>query len=82
MEGKKIISLENKNETTETIWGFFPYASEVKKICCQYKRHRFNLWVRKSPWKMEMATKSNIFAYRILWIEESGELQSMGLKRS
>ena len=82
MEGKKLISLENKNETTETIWGFFPYASEVKKSACQYKRHRFDPWVRKSPWKMGIATKSNIFAYRILWIEESGELQSMGLKRS
>ena len=29
----------------------------------------------------EMATHSNIFAWRIPWTEESGGLQSMGLQR-
>ena len=29
---RKIISSENKNETTETMWGFFPRASEVKNL--------------------------------------------------
>ena len=28
-----------------------------------------------------MATHSNIFAWEILWIEEPGGLQSMGLQR-
>ena len=29
----------------------------------------------------EMATHSNILAWRISWTEEPGELQSMGLQR-
>ena len=30
------------------------------------------------PLEKEMATHSNILAWKILWIEESGRLQSMG----
>ena len=32
------------------------------------------------PLEKEMATHSNILAWRILWPEESGGLQSMGLQ--
>ena len=42
-------------------------------------------WVRslgqEDPLEWEMATHSTILAWRIPWIEEPGELQSMGLKR-
>ena len=41
-------------------------------------------WVRfldwEDPLEKEMATHSNILAWRILWPEESGGLQSMGLQ--
>ena len=42
-------------------------------------------WVRSLGWKdpleKEMATHSNILAWKIPWIEESGGLQSMGSQR-
>ena len=34
------------------------------------------------PLEKEMATLSSILAWRILWIEEPGELQSMGVTKS
>ena len=33
------------------------------------------------PLKEELAPNSSILAWRISWIEEPGELQSMGLQR-
>ena len=39
---------------------------------------RFLDW--EDPLEKEMATHSNILAWRILWPEESGGLQSMGLQ--
>ena len=42
-------------------------------------------WVRflgqEDPLEKEMATHSSILAWRIPWMEEPGELQSMGLQR-
>ena len=42
-------------------------------------------WVRslgrEDPLKKEMATHSSILAWKILWSEEPGSLQSMGLQR-
>ena len=43
-------------------------------------------WVRllgwEDPLEKEMATHSNILAWRISWTEEPGRLQSMGLQES
>ena len=43
------------------------------------------MWVRSLGWdeplEEEMATHSRILAWRILWTEEPGWLQSMGLQR-
>ena len=36
---------------------------------------------REDPLEKEMASHSNILAWRIPWTEESGGLQSMGLQR-
>ena len=36
---------------------------------------------REDPLEEEMATHSNILAWRIPWTEEPGELQSMGSQR-
>ena len=37
---------------------------------------------REDPLEKEMATRSSILAWRILWIEEPGGLPSMGLQKS
>jgi len=43
------------------------------------------MWIRslgqEDPLKEAMATHSSILAWKIPWIEEPGELQSMGLQR-
>ena len=43
------------------------------------------MWVRSLDWEdpleEEMATHSNILAWKIPWTEESGGLQSMGSQR-
>ena len=43
-------------------------------------------WVQsldqEDPLEKGMATHSNIFAWRILWTEEPGGLQSIGLQKS
>ena len=36
---------------------------------------------RKDPQEKEMTTDSSILAWKILWTEEPGGLQSMGLQR-
>ena len=36
---------------------------------------------REDPLEKEMATHSSILAWRILWMEEPGRPQSMGLQR-
>ena len=36
---------------------------------------------REDPLEKEMATHSSILAWRILWTEEPGGLQSVGLQR-
>ena len=42
----------------------------------------FDPWVRKiDPLKEEMAAHSTILAWKILWAEEQGGLQSMRLQR-
>ena len=42
---------------------------------------RFNPWMGKIPWSRSTAACSSILAWRILWTEEPGGLQSLGLKR-
>ena len=37
---------------------------------------------REDPLEKEMATHSSILAWEILWTEEPGGLQSMGLQKS
>ena len=61
----------------------FPGGLVVKEFTCQCRRHRrcqLNPWVGKIPLEEQMATSSNIFAWRIPWTEEPGRLQSMGLQ--
>ena len=54
----------------------FPGGS-VKRICMQCRRCGW-----KDPLEKEMATHSSLPAWRILWTEEPGGLQSRGHKES
>ena len=62
----------------------FPGGTSGKEPACQcwrHKRCRFHPWIRKIPLEEEMATHSNILAWRIPGTEEPGGLQFMGLQR-
>ena len=58
-----------------------PWWLRWKRICPQWSRPRFSPWVGEDPLQKGMITRSNILAYTILWIEESGRLQSMGSQK-
>ena len=49
--------------------------------CRRCKRHRFDLLSGEDPLEEGMATHSSILAWRILWTEEPGGLQSIGSQR-
>ena len=51
----------------------FPSGSDSKDFL-QCKRHRFDLWVGKIPWRRKWQP---ILDWRIPWTEEPGRLQSM-----
>ena len=57
-----------------------PWWLRWLRICLQCRRPGFDPWVRKDPLEKRMATYSSILAWRILWTEEPGGLQSMGCK--
>ena len=52
-----------------------------KESACQCRRHEFDPWVGKIPWKKKIATHSSILAWEIPWTEEPGGLQSTGSQR-
>ena len=58
-------------------------AQQVKNLSAMQETQE--IWVRslgqKDALEKEMATHSNILAWRIPWTEEPGGLQSMGLQR-
>ena len=61
------------------IWGF-PGGSVVKNPSSKQEMQVQSLgW--EDPLDKEMATHSSILAWKILWTEEPGGLQSMGLQR-
>ena len=58
-------------------------------LVAQTVKHLPTMWETRvqsldweDPLEKEMATHSNILAWRIPWTEEPGRLQSMGLKES
>ena len=59
-------------------------ALGVEDLLCQCRRHErlgFDPWVWEDPLEESMATHSSILAWRILWTEQPGGLQSMGSQR-
>ena len=70
-----------KFKTTYVMYGF-PRCDSGKESVCQWRRHLrhgFDSWVRKIPWRS--AWQPTPVFWRILWTEEAGRLQSIGLHR-
>ena len=61
--------------------GFLGGASGKEPVCqCRrHKRRRFTPWGQEDPLEEGIVTHSSILAWRILWTEEPGGLQSTGL---
>ena len=58
----------------------FPNGSAVKNPLSMQEMHARSLhW--EDPQEKEMATHCSILAWRILWTEEPGRIQSMGSQR-
>ena len=55
-------------------------AQQVKNLPAMQEAQVGSLG-QKDPLEEEMATHSNILAWEILWIEETGRLQSRGSQR-
>ena len=70
-------------ESSIMIWVFtdLQAAQTVKRLPVMRKMWIWSL-CGEDPLKKEMATHSNIFAWKIPWTEEPGELQSTGRKES
>ena len=58
----------------------FPRWLSGKDSACQSRRHRFNPWVGKIPWRRKWQP-TPILAWRFPWTEEPGRLPSMGSQR-
>ena len=58
-------------------------AQVVKNMPAMQEMEETRVWSlgQEDPLEKEMATHSNIFAWRIPWTEETGELQLMGSQR-
>ena len=62
----------------------FPGGSDVKYPCAVeglWQKTQFRSLDREDPLEEGRVTHSSILAWRILWTEEPGGLQSMGLGR-
>ena len=57
-------------------------AETVKNLSAMQETCVQSLGQKDPTLEKEMATHSNILAWRILWTEEPGGLQSMGLQES
>ena len=62
-----------------SFWCTAKWFPEPACQCRRHKRHGFDPWVGKIPWRR--ATHSSILAWRIPWTEEPGWLQSIGSQK-
>ena len=78
---KPSILLDNQDKTpVHQSVGIFPHRSVGKESVCK-AGDRVQFLGREDPLQKEMATHPGIFAWKILWREEPGGLQSMGFSR-
>ena len=63
-------------------WGF-PGGTNGKELPAntRLKRCRFHPWIRKIPQRRAWQPTPGILAWRILWTQEPGGLQSIGYQR-
>ena len=73
-------NLANSKHLCKTIWHASLVAQRLKRLPAMWET-----WVRslgqEDPLKKEMATHSSILAWKILWTEKPGRVQSMGSQR-
>ena len=62
-------------------WGWEQNHSLGFPIYLQCRRPRFDLWVRKLPWRRQWLPIPEFWPGKSLWTEEPGRLQSMGSQR-
>ena len=55
-------------------------AQRVKRLPAMWET-QVQFLAQEDPLEKEMATHSSILAWRILWTEQAGRLQSMGWQR-
>ena len=60
----------------------FPHSSVGKKNLPAMQETWVRFLGREEPLEKEMATQSNVLAWRVPWTEERGRLQSMGSQES
>ena len=58
----------------------FPGGSDGKVSTCNAE-DLGSIPVQEDPLEKDMATRSSTLAWKILWMEEPGRIQSMGLQR-
>ena len=61
--------------------GGFPGGSDSRESACSPGNPGFDPWVGKIPWSRKWQFLPGILAWRMLWTEEPGRLQSMGSQR-
>ena len=61
-------------------WSDLAAAAVVKEPACQCRRHGFDPWVGKIPWKRARQLLQYT-AWRIAWVEELNKLLSIGSQR-
>ena len=66
--------------TCATLTGDFPGDSAVR-IRLQRRRHGWDSWVRKIPWRRDRLFTPEFLPRECPWAKESGRLQSMGSQR-
>ena len=70
-------------KTTFSNWAF-PGGTSGKEPACQWrrlKRHGFDSWVRKTPWRRKWKPTPVFLPGESPWTEKPGRLQSMGSHR-
>ena len=58
-----------------------PWCPSGNESACQCRRHAFDPWVRKMPWRRKWQHTPSFLPGKSPWTEEPGGLQPTGLQR-
>ena len=79
--GNQLILLKMGNKRKESsIYFAFPIVTQTVKNLPAMRETQVQSLGQEDPLEMEMATHSSTLAWRILWTEEPGRLQSIWLQ--